>query len=48
LAFARNRTERIGSTNELVIGVAVIAVGVALYFLSRALARKSDSPKEDR
>lgn len=38
-AVARNRTEFIGSTNELVIGVAVIAAGVALYFFSRMFAR---------
>ena len=34
-ALARNRTELVGSTNELVIGVVVIASGMALYFLSR-------------
>jgi amino acid transporter len=39
-AFARNRTELIGSTNELVIGSAVIAAGVALYFFSRTFRRK--------
>jgi len=39
-AFARNRTEQIGSTNELVIGAGVIAAGVALYFLSKILAAK--------
>jgi len=39
-AFARNRTERIGSTNELVIGIVVIAAGVALYFLSRQFRNK--------
>ena len=39
-AFARNRTERIGSTNELVIGIAVIVAGALLYFLSRMLANK--------
>jgi amino acid transporter len=39
-AFARNRTEQIGSTNELVIGVGVIAAGVGLYFLSKILAGK--------
>ena len=47
-AFARNRTERIGSTNELVIGIVVIAAGTALYFLSRVLPRKKDSPRENR
>jgi len=39
-AFARNRTERIGSTNELMIGVVVIAAGIALYFLSQLLSGK--------
>ena len=33
-ALARNRTEAVGATNELVIGVVVIASGVAVYFLS--------------
>jgi amino acid transporter len=47
-AFARNRTERIGSTNELVIGLVVIAAGVALYFLSRVISRKKGFPKEGR
>ena len=31
-AFARNRTELVGSTNELVIGIAVIAAGVGALF----------------
>ena len=31
-AFARNRTERLGSTNEFVIGIAVVAAGAGLYF----------------
>ena len=39
-AFARNRTEHVGSTNELVIGFAVIAAGVGLYFLSRTFGSK--------
>jgi len=39
MAVARNRTELVGVTNELVIGIAVIAMGVALYFLSKALRR---------
>jgi amino acid transporter len=39
-AVARNRTELVGSTNELVIGIVVIAAGVALYFLSRLLGNK--------
>jgi amino acid transporter len=39
-ALARNRTELVGSTNELVIGIGVIAAGVVLYFLSRAFGEK--------
>jgi amino acid transporter len=39
-ALARNRTELVGSTNELVIGIAVIAAGVALYFFSRIFVSK--------
>lgn len=42
-AFARNRTELVGSTNELVIGIAVIAAGVALYFLSRVISKKNEN-----
>jgi amino acid transporter len=42
-ALARNRAERIGSTNELVIGIAVIAAGVALYFLSRFFSNKKST-----
>jgi amino acid transporter len=40
-ALARNRTELVGSTNELVIGICVVAAGVALYFLSRLTGNKS-------
>jgi len=47
-ALARNRTELVGSTNELVIGVVVIAAGVGLYFLSKVIPRKKESPPEDR
>jgi amino acid transporter len=39
-AVARNRQEFLGATNELVIGILVIAAGVALYFLTRILQRK--------
>jgi amino acid transporter len=41
-AFARNRTESLGSTNELVIGVAVILAGVGLYFLSGLFRKKQN------
>ena len=39
-ALARNRAENVGSTNELVIGSAVILAGVLLYFFSRLLANQ--------
>ncbi len=39
-AIARNRTELLGSTNELVIGIGVIVAGVALYFVSGLIGRK--------
>jgi amino acid transporter len=42
-AFARNRSESVGSTNELVIGAVVIAAGVALYFLSRRLGNRKNA-----
>jgi amino acid transporter len=47
-AFARNRAELVGSTNELVIGVAVIAAGAALYLLSKAIRRRKEISPEDR
>ena len=39
-ALARNRTELVGSTNELVIGIGVIAAGVVLYFLSGWIGKR--------
>ncbi len=39
-AFARNRSEQIGSTNELVIGIGVIAAGVGLYYFSLLFGKK--------
>jgi amino acid transporter len=47
-AVARNKTELVGSTNELVIGGVVIVAGVALYFLSKAIAAKKQTPEGDR
>jgi amino acid transporter len=47
-AFARNHTELVGSTNELVIGIAVIAAGVGLYFLSRVIPKKKETSSGDR
>ncbi len=36
-ALVRNQSELLGDTNELVIGAAIVAAGVAAYFLSRLL-----------
>jgi hypothetical protein len=42
VALVRNGSEVIGNTNEMVIAGAIIAAGVAMYFLSRFIgARKS-------
>lgn len=38
-AIARNRTEFVGSTSELAIGIGVIVAGVGLYFFSRWFRR---------
>ena len=47
LSVARNRSEAVGSgigaTNELTIGLAIIALGVALYFLSPGSRRPNDA-----
>ena len=40
-ATVRNSRELAGHTNQLVIGVAVVAAGAALYFLSAAFQRKN-------
>jgi amino acid transporter len=40
-AIVRDRAELVGATNELVIGSAVIAGGVAVYFVSRKFVRKA-------
>ena len=39
-AIVRNHKELVGATNELVIGIVIIAAGVVLYFLSRLIPRK--------
>jgi amino acid transporter len=39
-AFVRNRAELVGTTNELAIGLAVIAAGVVLYFVGRIIRGK--------
>ena len=38
--LVRNSTELVGQTNQLVIGIAVIVAGAALYFLSRMVRRR--------
>jgi amino acid transporter len=40
VAVVRNRREFVGDTNGLVIGIAIIAAGVLLYFLSRMMQRR--------
>ena len=40
-AVARNRTELVGSTNELAIGIGIVAAGAGLYFLSKLIPRKN-------
>jgi len=40
VAVVRNRSEFVGDTNGLVIGIIIIAAGVLFYFLSRMLQRK--------
>jgi amino acid transporter len=40
-AVVRNRAELVGSTNELVIGIGIVAAGVGLYFLSNLIPRKN-------
>jgi amino acid transporter len=39
-ALVRNSQESVGSTNELLIAAAVVAAGVAMYFLTRIFQRK--------
>jgi len=39
-ALVRNSQESVGSTNELVVGAAVVAAGIAMYFLTRVFQRK--------
>jgi amino acid transporter len=40
VAVVRNRSEFVGDTNGLVMGIAIIAAGVLLYFLSRIMQRR--------
>ena len=43
IAVVRNRQEFVGDTNGLVIGIAIIAGGVFLYFVSRMIRRRKAS-----
>ncbi len=47
-ALVRNGREALGETNELVIGAAIVAAGVALYFLSRIVQRKQSAERSSR
>jgi uncharacterized membrane protein len=40
VAVVRNRSEFVGVTNGLVIGIIIVAAGVLFYFLSRMWQRK--------
>jgi hypothetical protein len=42
-AVTRNRTELVGTTNELAVGIGIVAAGVGLYFLSEAFRRKKSA-----
>jgi amino acid transporter len=48
LSVARNRSEQIGTTNELIIGLAIVALGVLLYFASPGARRKEMTEMSDR
>ena len=39
-ALVRNSQEAVGSTNELVIGAAIVAAGIAMYFVTRIFQRR--------
>jgi amino acid transporter len=45
-ALVRNSEESVGSTNELVIGAAIVAAGIAMYFVTR-IFRSNGQPAED-
>jgi amino acid transporter len=38
--LVRNRNELVGGTSQLVIGIAIVVAGGALYFLSRVIQRR--------
>jgi amino acid transporter len=45
LSVARNHSERVGTTNGLMIGSGIILLGVLLYFASPASRRKSENQR---
>ncbi|MFZ0978803.1 MAG: APC family permease [Candidatus Acidiferrales bacterium] len=46
-AIVRNSRELAGATNQLVIGIAVVAAGALLYFVSRFVARENRRSPRD-
>jgi amino acid transporter len=46
LSLVRDRSELVGTTNELVIGVGIILLGIVLYFVSPG-SRRKDAQKRD-
>ena len=42
-ALVRNGTELIGNTNELVIGIGIIAAGAGMYFVSQVIRKKKSA-----
>jgi amino acid transporter len=44
LGVARNQSEQVGATNELMIGLGIIAAGVLLYFISPGSRRPVPAP----
>jgi amino acid transporter len=42
-AIVRNRAELVGETNELTIGAAIVAAGIAMYFFSRIVQRRKSA-----
>ena len=45
LSMVRTQSERVGTTNEMMIGLGVILLGVLLYFASPASRRKVQNPE---
>jgi amino acid transporter len=44
LGVVRNESEQVGTTNELVIGLAIVLVGIGLYFASPGSRRPPGAP----